>query len=197
MPSTKLLVWICRNGKSEKLKHGYFCENLDITIKTTGTESPWSNGLVEPHNAIMGEGVSKVVEDTRCSLEVALAWAVSAKNALQNLHGFSPNQVVFGRNPNFLHDILLALEAKTNSEIVAENLNAMHSAKKAFIASEAFEKLRRALRHNIRASGNVKYVSGDSTGGMTPTNGRALGKSLVRMVNRSLSDMGVCIYFLL
>ena len=142
-----------------------FCENLNITIKTTAAESPWSNGLVERHNAIMGEGVSKVVEDTSCSLEVALAWAVSAKNALQNLHGFSSNQLVFGRNPNFpsvLHDLLPALEAKTNSEIVAENLNAMHSARKAFIASEASEKLRRALRHNVRTSGNVKYVTGDS-----------------------------------
>ena len=56
-----------------------FCENLNIIIEKTAAESRWSNGLVERHNAIMGEGISKVVEDTSCSLEVALAWAVSAK----------------------------------------------------------------------------------------------------------------------
>lgn len=31
-----------------------------------------------------------------------------------------------------------------------------------FIASEKDEKIKRALYHNIRASGEVKYVSGDS-----------------------------------
>ena len=61
-----------------------------------------------------------------------------------------------------LHDKLPALEAKTNSEIVAENLNAMHSARKAFVAAETSEKIRRALRHNIRTSCEVKYFTGDS-----------------------------------
>ena len=31
-----------------------FCENLNIYIKTTAAESPWSNGLVERHNGILG-----------------------------------------------------------------------------------------------------------------------------------------------
>ena len=92
---------------------------------------------------MVGESVTKIMSDIRCSLEVALSWAVSAKNSLQNFHGFSPNQLVFGRNPNYpsiLHDKLPALEGVTNSEIVAENLNAMHSARKAFIASEAYSR---------------------------------------------------------
>ena len=121
-----------------------FCENLNIKIKTTAGESPWSNGIVERHNAVIGESVTKIIKDLNCSLDLALSWAVCAKNALHNVHGFSPNQLVFGRNPDFpcvINDKLPALEGKTSSEIIAENLNAMHSARKAFIELESSQKI--------------------------------------------------------
>ena len=134
-----------------------FCENLN---KKTAAESPWSNTLIERHNGIIGKSVSKVMSDVNCSLELALSWAVTPKNSPQDVCGFSPNQLVFRRNPYFpntLTDKPPALEGKTHSEMVASNLNAMHSAREAFI-----EKIRRALQHQIRASVNVKYIMGDS-----------------------------------
>ena len=141
-----------------------FCENYNIRICTTAAESPWSNGLVERHNAILGLTVSKVIEDTSCDLEVALAWAISAKNSLKNVHGFSPNQLVFGRNPNYPNvcdNSLPALEGRTTSEMVADNLNAMHSARHQYIKSESSDKLRRALRHQKRTYSDIKYTTGD------------------------------------
>ena len=39
-----------------------FCENLNIVIKTTAAESPWSNGIVERHNGMIGESVMKIIE---------------------------------------------------------------------------------------------------------------------------------------
>lgn len=44
--------------------------------------------------------MEKVLSDVGCSLEVALAWCLSAKNALLNAYGYSPNQLVFRYNPN-------------------------------------------------------------------------------------------------
>ena len=126
-------ILVDNGGEFDNQDFHDFCENLNITIKTTAAESPWSNGMVERHNGIIGESVAKIINDINCTLNVALSWALSAKNSLQNFHGFSPNQLVFGRNPNYpsvLHDKLPALEAKTNSEIIAENLNATHSARK-------------------------------------------------------------------
>ena len=35
------------------------------------------------------------------SLDVAIHWAVAAKNSLANVYGFSPNTLVFGRNTNY------------------------------------------------------------------------------------------------
>ena len=59
-------------------------EQLNINVKTTGAESPWSNGVVEKHNGITGNMIEKVLSDVGCSLAIALAWCLSAKNALLN-----------------------------------------------------------------------------------------------------------------
>ena len=45
---------------------------MNIQICTTIAESPWSNGLVERHNAVLGMTVSKVMKDVNCQLEVAV-----------------------------------------------------------------------------------------------------------------------------
>ena len=142
------------------------CENVNIRICTTSTaaESPWSSGIVERHNATLGFSVQKIMDDLKCDLSLAVAWAVSAKNALHNVHGFSPNQLVFGKNPNFpavVSNKPPALEGKMTSEIVACNLNAMHAACQAFIKSESAEKLRRALFHQTRTYSDMKYFTGD------------------------------------
>ena len=80
---------------------------------------------MERHNAILYEAMLKTLEDTQCEPGLALAWAVSAKNALQNQGAYSPNQLVFGCNtnvPNVLTDLPPALESITPSEIVRKNL---------------------------------------------------------------------------
>ena len=108
-------------------------DQLNVFIRTTPDEFPWSNGITERHNAILGNMINKLLIDNsnNYSVDIIVAWAVSAKNALHNYYGFSPNQLVFGKNP------------KTSSEIIANHLNAIHAAHKAFIEAEASEKLRR------------------------------------------------------
>ena len=99
-----------------------------------------------------------------CDLNIALAWGVSAENASKNVHGFSPDQLVFGRNPNFpnvFHNELPALEGRTVSEIVASNLNAMHAARQQCIKSECLENIARASRHQTRTYRNTSYSTGD------------------------------------
>ena len=39
-------------------------QNLNIVVRTTAAESPWSNALNERHNGILGEMVKKTLEDT-------------------------------------------------------------------------------------------------------------------------------------
>ena len=139
-------------------------EKLNVETATTAAESPFSNGMVERHNLILYEAMCKTVCDAKCEPKIALAWAVSAKNALQNNDGFCPNQLVFGRNVNFpsvLVDKLPALESSTASDVVRNNMNAMHVSRQKFIEAESSEKIRRALRHKVRTYANVKYSNGD------------------------------------
>ena len=77
---------------------------------------------------------------------------------------FSPNQLVFGKNPNYpsiLVDKAPALEGKTSGELIANHLNAMHAARQTFIESKAREKLRRVIRAKTRVSTAVVYHPGD------------------------------------
>jgi transposase InsO family protein len=139
-------------------------QNMNIIVHTTAAESPWSNGLNERHNAILGEMVKKTKEDAGCSMDQAIGWAVCAKNALANVNGYSPNQLVFGWNiniPTCLNSQAPALEGVSTSEIVAKNLNAIHTARKSFIENESAEKLRRAFRHQIRPDIGYNYHNGD------------------------------------
>ena len=46
-------------------------------------------------------------------------------------------------------------------KLVADNLKALHVAREAFIKSEESEKIKRALKHNIRTSNDNKFFSGD------------------------------------
>ena len=105
--------------------------------------------------------VKKTLENTHCSFEIALAWAISAKNTLHSVHGFSPNQLVFSWNPNlssFLNDKLPAFEGVSTREVVSSNLNA---ARKHFIKCKSLEKLRCALHHQVRTGITQSYKNGD------------------------------------
>ena len=64
-------------------------EKLNTKIRSSVVESSWSNGINERHNAILGDMIDRNIADSRSSLQVAVASAVSSKNALANVCGFS------------------------------------------------------------------------------------------------------------
>ena len=45
--------------------------------------------------------MEKVPSGVKYSLDIALAWCLSAKTYFINWYGHSPNQLVFGYYPNF------------------------------------------------------------------------------------------------
>lgn len=139
-------------------------ESMNIRVLTTAAESPWSNGLVERHNATLAETLRKVMAENKTDLETALAWTVNAKNSLANVHGFSPAQLAIGSNPqlpNVHEDKMPALEPLSGEDVITKNLNCMRRARKAFIEAESSEKIKRALVHNVRPSSKNKFVNGD------------------------------------
>ena len=140
-------------------------ELLNISVHTTAAESPWSNGIVERHNAVLADILTKVMDDNKSTVDVALPWSLNAKNSLHSSSGFSPNQLVMGRNPNLpsiLNNKLPAFRSVTSSKLIADHLNALHKAREAFTESESSEKLKRALRRKTRTASSRDFANGDS-----------------------------------
>lgn len=167
-------TWISVHGAPQKLysdNGGEFnnqeirdmAENFNIEIRTTAGYSPWSNGLLERHNQTLTEIILKVKRENGCDWHTALDWALMAKNSMLNVHGYSPYQLVFGQNPNLpsvLVDKLPALEGTTVSAKVGEHISALHASRKAFTEAESSERIRRALRKQLRPTDDM-YVTGD------------------------------------
>eukprot|EP00112_Aurelia_sp_Birch-Aquarium-sp1_P015971 Seg358.3 transcript_id=Seg358.3/GoldUCD/mRNA.D3Y31 product="hypothetical protein" protein_id=Seg358.3/GoldUCD/D3Y31 len=104
-----------------------------------------------------------VEENPHTNEKLLLAWANVARNSLQMWNGFSSYQLVLGKNPNLpniMTEKLPALQGVTTSEILKTDLDALYSARRAFIQCEADEKIRRALRHQIGTSEEV-FLPGD------------------------------------
>ena len=71
--------FLADNGEFANEKYKEMNEKLNIGISYTAAYSPWSNGVVERHNAVLDECLQKTITDTKCDPEVGLGWAVSAK----------------------------------------------------------------------------------------------------------------------
>ena len=137
------------NSEMRELSNIFF-----IKLLTTAAESPWSNGICERLNSTLGDIVSKIIEDTGCNVHIALSWAVAARNAFDNKSGVSPNQMVFGFNPSFpnIYDSNLPASSfeDPSTDIIKRNCDARNKAREIFVKYEANEKIRKALRHNVR-----------------------------------------------
>ena len=60
---------------------------------------PNQNGTNERNHSIVDRMIEKMqFEDKELKDDVALCWALAAKNSLENYQGFSPGQLTFGEN---------------------------------------------------------------------------------------------------
>ena len=120
---------------------------------------------MEHYNLIVSEAMVTTLKDKKYEPKIALAWAVSVKNALQNNFGHSPNKLVFGFNintPSVLTDQLPALEAAITRGMGRVNSNALHAVSKSFMDAESSKKFQRTLRANVRTYADEGFVTDDS-----------------------------------
>ena len=117
----------------QKIIYRYVCQ-IEYRSSNHCGESPFGNRTAERHK-ILAEAMQKTLALVKCGLDIVLAWAVRAKNALQNCGGYSPNQLMIGRIVNIsnvLEDKLPALESNTSDDIIHKSLEALHSTRKIF-----------------------------------------------------------------
>ena len=130
-------------------------EQMNIKLISTAAYSPQSNGVCERHNRTLTEVFERVrLEFPKLDQETCLAFSCAAKNDVFNNSGFTPSQIMFGRNPNInsvLTDKLPALQNSPSMSDYVSNLLAMLKLTRTrYIEAEYSQKVARALRHNIR-----------------------------------------------
>ena len=131
---------------------------LGIKLTTTASYSPHQNGLNERNHAVVDLMIIRMLDaDKDLSPEVALCWALNAKNSLDNCEGFSPFQLHVGKNPvlpSVVRDGPPCYNDTTKSKSLAMHLHAMHLAREEFIQAESSKVLKKALKSRVYARGD-------------------------------------------
>ena len=142
-------------------------ENFGCEVKCTAASAPWSNGIVERHNAVFTEMFEKLRADHDFSAfrdATLLKFACFAKNVLYNKDGFAPFQLVFGSNarlPTVFRDQAPALECRTTTEVISRQLSLLHASRKAFLVADCISRINKALSANVR-SDEGPFCQGDT-----------------------------------
>ncbi|CAB4070131.1 unnamed protein product [Lepeophtheirus salmonis] len=114
-------------------------EKFNIRIMNTAAYSPFSNGLYERTNSILGIIVSRLVEDDITDVDVALDWAVRARILYRILKDFLLT-IYFLVLTRIIHhwmfNMLPPIKPETQSETVKRNLNVLHSARCEYMKNE-------------------------------------------------------------
>ena len=157
-------IWTDVGGEFNNDTIRQLSEAIGCKVETGAGYAAWMNGLNERNHAVVDRCLAKIlVDNPRMDPSIALAWAVTAKNSYPMHGGYSSFQLVFGKQPklpDIMSDKLPALEGVTTSESVAAHITAMYAGRKAFTEAMYDEKVRKALRHKVRAV-ERRYTSGE------------------------------------
>jgi len=159
--------FMCDNGGefvNEKMMH--MAQAAGISIKTTGSFSPAQNGMNERNHGVADLMVTKFQhENPKLSLQEAVDHAAWAKNSLINAErGFSPFQLVFGRNPSLpgVSDCTTGgLESMTYHEISRAMFERMANTRIQMLIMENDNRLKIAFRDRVPKTTDISFGIGD------------------------------------
>ena len=125
-------------------------------------QAHWQHGKIERHGAILKDMFGRVVKETGAVGEEQMTWlgaeCVQAKNMLIREHGFSPAQLVFGREPKAYGELVengepcaMHYSVSDRHTQVAKRMKYRHHAKLAYVESQAKELLNRTARNKTRS----------------------------------------------
>ena len=166
--------WIANFGRMEMIhsdRGGEFCcskladiaEYIGVRSSFTAASSPNQNGINERNHAVCDRMMDKMrSQDPSLSAQVALTWALVAKNSLENVSGFSPFQIVFGAAPS-LPSVYTSgppgYEEVVMEKAVADHINALFLAREAYIQCESDKVLKMALKQRTyKQGGEIKVL---------------------------------------
>ena len=165
--------WVAVYGAFERTIHdngGEFCgapfkemmDLLGIQDGTSAAHSPWSCGVVERHHAVVDGTYQALLRDfPSYKKETLLQWAVFVKNSTTTTSGWTPYQIVFGRNPKvpcLLTSNIAGLREEVVSRQMLENLNALEQGRVEVNRALCDARLKRMMKGKVRKNLTVFKV---------------------------------------
>ena len=130
------------------------CQFHDIRFTSSASHSPHQNAKAERGHAVVDRSLERMMTaQPSLKPDVALAWCIQAANTMQNVDGFSPFMLVFGRLPR--HPTLVDINPGDSEEIIntqakwVDQYKTMMQAREAFAGAEADRVLRKGLEQRI------------------------------------------------
>ena len=135
-----------------------------LSLKLTAAYSPWSNGKNERNHYTCDIIVDKLMEeDPKLSLEEAVSHAVNSKNMQITRKGFSPRQLMFGKQgvvPGITDGNPATMEPVTESDSFRRGFVNRQIAEELYRKVDANERLQKALAQNAQGYSDHKYYEG-------------------------------------
>ena len=124
-------------------------------------QAHWQHGKIERHGQTVKDMIKKVVHQSNLKGPLEMSWAAiescCAKNSLVREHGFSPNQLLFGKEPRCYGEIeekgepcAFHFDVGEGGSQVAKRMKYRHQARQAYIESQANQMLNRTARNKTR-----------------------------------------------
>ena len=141
------------------------CRRLNISIKTTPSYSPWSNGDNERKHGAINLTARKLMEDDpSMTLEEALQHATWARNTEPGRHRVAPIQIITGQLPvipgvsdgNCMTDAIIK-----GSDTVRQHFDRQEKVKVIYRQAEASRRLKDASKARIYPYMDQIYKVGD------------------------------------
>jgi len=142
------------------------CQEQGISLKKTGSYSPQQNGLNERNHGVTDLMVEKILRDNPTwGMQEAVNKAAWSRNSIINAQrGFSPFQLVFGRNPTLpgASDCTTGgLEDFTGGEISRSILSNMENIRQDMQKAECDVRIKTAMKDNLPRNVDVIFDIGD------------------------------------
>ena len=124
-------------------------------------QAHWQHGKVERHGGILKDIIARVVAETTAwgpeNMKIIGDEAANAKNSLIREHGFSPAQLLFGREPRMVGELhengeacAFHFQVGDQGTQVAKRMKYRHHARLAFVHAQASALLHRTARNKTR-----------------------------------------------
>eukprot|EP00435_Cladocopium_sp_Y103_P016757 s3691_g4.t1 len=137
------------------------CELEGTHVSVIAAEAHWQLGKVEVHGGLFSRLLDKVIHERGPKNQEEWLDCVRhchVKNATIQTHGYTPSQIVFGKNPDLPGELLtepqkvIPCTAGLLEESVEKAQATRHAAKKALLEMQDAKNMRRALAARPRAA---------------------------------------------